>query len=139
MFKKIMTPVDLSHADRLGRALDVTADMAKTHGAEVVYVGIAAAAPSAVAHTPEEYAEKLGAFAAAQSAKHGHTASAHAITSHDPSVDLNRTLEATVRDLGVDLVVMATHLPNVTDYIWSGHGAHVAAHSEASVFLVRDS
>lgn len=138
MFKKIMTPVDLAHADGLGRALDVTAEMAKTHGAEVVYVGVAPTAPSSVAHTPEEYAAKLDDFAAAQSAKHGHTARAHAIMSHDPSVDLNRTLDATVDEVGADLVVMATHLPNVADYIWSGHGAHVAAHSKASVFLVRD-
>jgi nucleotide-binding universal stress UspA family protein len=40
--------------------------------------------------------------------------------------------------VGADLVVMATHLPGVSDYIWAGHGAHVAAHSKASVFLVRD-
>ena len=138
MFKKIMTPVDLTHADRLGRALDVTAEMAKTHGAEVVYVGVAASAPNALAHTPEEFAAKLDDFAAAQAAKYGHKASAHAILSHDPSVDLNRTLEAKVGELGADLVVMATHLPNVADYIWSGHGAHVAAHSKASVFLVRN-
>ena len=137
MFKKIMTPVDLTHADALGQALAVTADLARIHGAEVCYVGVAATAPSAIAHTPEEYAEKLAAFAAAQAAQHGHSASAHAIMSHDPSVDLNRTLEATAREMGADLIVMATHVPNVTDYIWSGHGAHVAAHSDASVFLVR--
>ena len=38
----------------------------------------------------------------------------------------------------VDLVVMATHLPNVADYVWASHGGHLATHSKASVFLVRD-
>lgn len=137
MFKKIMTPVDLTHADKLGRALAVTADLARTHGADVCYVGVTAPTPSTIAHTPAEYEAKLKAFADAQAAEHGHVATAHAIVSHDPTIDLDQTLESAVKELGADLVVMATHVPNVTDYIWSGNGAHVAAHSDASVFLVR--
>ena len=39
--------------------------------------------------------------------------------------------------LGADLVVMATHVPNLTDYIWASHGGHLASHAKASVFLVR--
>jgi len=42
-----------------------------------------------------------------------------------------------VEEAGADLVVMASHVPNVTDYIWPSHGGWVAEHSDASVFVVR--
>lgn len=136
MFQKIVVPVDLTHADRLGRALTVAADLAKTHGAEIVYLGVTGTQPSAVATSPEDYATKLDAFAAAQA--EGVTTLAKAITSHDPSIDTDKLLIDAVKSLGADLVVMQTHLPNVGDYLWAGHGASVAAHTGASIFLVRD-
>ncbi|TNJ41790.1 universal stress protein [Phaeobacter sp. B1627] len=138
MFQKIVVPVDLAHEAALGRTLQVAADLARTHKAALCFVGVASSTPGVVARTPEEYDAKLKVFAASQAAQHGVPASGHAIISHDPAVDLNKALEKAIRDLGADLVVMATHMPNVSDYIWAGHGAHVAAHSPASVLLVRD-
>lgn len=138
MFRKIAVPIDLAHLETLHKALAVAIDMAKRHDALICYVGVATSAPGSVAHTPEEFARKLQDFAAAQAAEHGVLASSEALISHDPAVDLERTLENGIARLGADLVVMATHQPGMADYIWSGHGAHVAAHSKASVLLVRD-
>ncbi|MGD8310649.1 MAG: hypothetical protein PVG98_14530 [Chromatiales bacterium] len=42
-----------------------------------------------------------------------------------------------VDDIGADLVVMASHIPDVVDYIWPSNGGKVAGHSDASVFVVR--
>ena len=47
------------------------------------------------------------------------------------------TWREAAEELGADLVVMATHVPNLTDYIWASHGGHLASHAKASVFLVR--
>lgn len=138
MFRKIAVPIDLAHLETLGKALQVAIDMAKQHDATLCYIGVATAAPSSVAHNPEEFARKLQAFAAAQAAEHGVMASSEAVIAHDPATDLEKTLEAGIARLGADLVVMATHPPGRADYIWAGHGAHVAAHSAASVLLVRD-
>ncbi|WP_424927530.1 universal stress protein [Amaricoccus tamworthensis] len=138
MFKKIVVPVDLTHADRLSKALGVAADMASQHGAEVCYVGVTTSTPGGIARTPEEYTQKLTAFAGEQGESRGITTSSHTIISHDPSTQMNRELEAAVEKLGADLVIMASHVPNVSDYVWSGHGAHIAAHSPVSVMLVRD-
>lgn len=137
MFKRIMVPVDLTHADRLEKALGCAADMAKQYGAEVVYVGVAGSAPSAIAHNPEEYAHKLSAFAGEQASQRGITAGAHAITSHDPAADLDPKLIEAIEEIGADLVVMASHIPNVTDYIWASNGGTVASHAKVSVLLVR--
>ncbi|NIZ13104.1 universal stress protein [Phaeobacter sp. HF9A] len=137
MFSNIVVPVDLAHEAALQKALQVAADLAKIHNAAICYVGVTSASPGVVAHTPEEYKQKLENFAQSQAAQHGVQASSHTILSHDPAIDLNKALEKAISDLGADLVVMASHVPNMSDYIWTGHGAHVAAHSKASVLLVR--
>ncbi|WP_417808843.1 universal stress protein [Thioclava sp.] len=137
MFNEIMVPVDLRHVAKLTKALTIAADIARKYGAQITYVGVTGNEPSAVAHTPEEYSEKLAQFAASEAAMHGLTARGHTIVAHDPAVDLNHKLADAVQELHADLVIMATHLPNVADYVWASHGGHLATHSKASVFLVR--
>ncbi|WP_194095158.1 universal stress protein [Marivivens aquimaris] len=138
MFQKIVVPVDLAHTGSLTKTLGVAAELAQKYQSTVCFVSVTSTTPSSIAHSPEEFGQKLDAFAAEQAAAHGITATAHTVVDHDPSVQMDKKLEKAVEELGADLVVMATHIPNVTDYIWSGHGAHLAAHSAASVLLVRD-
>jgi nucleotide-binding universal stress UspA family protein len=138
MFKKIMIPVDLSHADKLDRALDCAGRLAGQFGADAVYVGVSAATPSSVARSPEDFAQKLDAFAAEQGKAHGITASGHAVISHDPATDLDAALLKAVEDIGADLVVMASHVPNITDHIWPSNGGTIASQARASVLVVRD-
>ncbi|WP_372893189.1 universal stress protein [Rhodosalinus sp.] len=137
MFKKIMTPVDLVHADTLQKTLQCAADLSGHYQAPVVYVAVTAPQPTKIAHTPQEFAQKLEAFAKEQGDKHGITTESHAITSHDPTIDLDDRLLKAVGETGSDLVVMATHPPNFTDYIWPSNGGYLAEHSKASVLLVR--
>lgn len=137
MYKKIMVPIDLEHADKLGKALDTAADLAEKYGATLCYFGVTASTPGATAHTPQEYAAKLDAFAKEQGSKRGVAAESKAMVSHDPSIDLDDTLVKAMKETGADLVVMATHVPDISDYLWSSNGGHLASHSDASVFLVR--
>jgi nucleotide-binding universal stress UspA family protein len=137
VFTKIMTPVDLAHAETLEKTLQCAADLATHYEAPVVYVAVTTPQPSKIAHTPQEFAKKLEAFAKEQADKHGIETSSHALTSHDPSIDLDPTLLKAVDEIGADLVVMATHPPNFSDYIWPSNGGYVAEHAKASVFLVR--
>lgn len=132
-----MIPVDLAHVERLAKALDTAGDLARLWKAELVYVGVSAATPGSVAHTPEEFADKLEAFAKEHGAKFGVTGTSHAITSADPSTDLDPTLLKAVEETGADLVVMGSHVPNLTDYIWPSNGGTIASHAKASVFVVR--
>ncbi len=138
MFNRIMAPVDLAHTETLGKALMVTADMARQYGAGVVYVGVTAATPGKVAHNPAEFAEKLDAFAKSQALTLGIAAEAHAVVSHDPTTDVDDALLKAVGETGADLVVMASHVPGLTEYIWPSNGGKIASHSSASVFVVRD-
>lgn len=138
MFKKIMVPVDLAHVGSLDRALACAAGLAAQHGAEIVYVGVTAPTPGAIAHSPSEFAAKLAEFAAGQASQHGVTTTSHMVQSHDPAVDMDKSLLKAVADTGADLVVMHSHKPGLSDYIFEGHGPYLAQHAKASVLLVRD-
>lgn len=137
VFSRIMAPVDLAHVEKLGRALECAADLAKHYGLPVTYVGITAAAPSKVAHNPEEFARRLAAFAGSQAEKYGIEAVSHAVVAHDPATEIDHTLMKAINDTGADLVVMASHVPNVIDHIWPSHGGKLAEHAKCSVMVVR--
>jgi len=136
LFRHIMVPVDLSHPDKLDTALAAAGDLAKHYGARVTYVGVTSSQPSSVAHTPKEYAGHLAKFAAAQAEVQGVAeVASHAVTAHDPAVELDQKLEEAVHELGADLVVMGSHIPKTFDL--GSHGGRVASHTDVSVFLVR--
>lgn len=137
MYSDIMVPVNLAHLDELERALKVAGDLAGHYQATVHYVGVTAALPSEVAHNPTEYAARLQQFADGQATRHRITAQAHALTSHDPTADLDLVLEHAEDSIRADLVVMASHLPGFGDRIFGSHGGHMVKHSKISVFIVR--
>ncbi len=137
MFKKIMVPVDLAHLDVIEPSLKIVADQAKHYDAEVCYVGITATTPGSVARTPEEFTQKLEAFAQERAKVHGQPVSTHTIVSPDPIADLDDDLIEAIDEVGADLVVMPTHPPKHVDAIIPSHGGKVATHTKASVFLVR--
>ncbi len=137
MFKKILVPVDLAHFDVIEPSLQVVADQAKYYGAEVCYVAVTANTPGSVARTPEEYQQKLDAFAQERAKAHGQPVSTHLITCPDPIADLDNVLIDAIDELGADLVIMPTHPPKHLDVVIPSHGGKVASHTRASVFLVR--
>lgn len=132
-----MVPVDLGHIATLEKALSVAAMLARHDDASVTFVAVSSSAPSKVGHTPEEFAARLHAFAEAQASAHGITATAQAITSHDPAVDLDATLLDAARTLDADCIVVASHIPNLADHLWPSHGGSLARHAHGSVFVVR--
>lgn len=136
MYSHIMVPVDLRHVDKLGHALSVASELGKLWDATVTYVGVTASSPSEFGHTPEEYAARLKDFAASQGESQGIKAASHAIVSHDPTTDLDPTLLKAVEETGADLV-MASHIPNITDRFWPSNGGTVATRAKASVMIVR--
>lgn len=137
MFAKIMCPVDLAHIGDLKRALEVAGRTAKEYGAEIVYCGVAPVAPGAVSHSPKEYAEKLEKLAGGEGETYGVPTSSVTKSAVDPNTKLNELLHEVAEEIHPDLIVMATHSPNLTDHFWASHGSHLARAAKASVFLVR--
>ncbi|WP_420346490.1 universal stress protein [Pelagibius sp.] len=137
MYKKIMVPVDLGHTEKLDKALATAADLSKVYEAPVQMVAVTTTAPSAVAHNPEEFARKLADYAAAESARHGVAFAADALTSPDPAVDLDETLGREAHAIGADLIVMASHVPGLTEHVFASRAGYLASHTDISVFVVR--
>ena len=137
MFKRIMAPVDLAHIEKLGRALDCAADLAKHFGVPITYVGVTSTAPSQLGHNPEEFNQKLQAFTQGQIEKHGVEATAHMAIAHDPPTEVDDALMRAIGETGADLVVMASHVPDAIDYLWPSNGGKLAEHAKCSVMVVR--
>ena len=137
MYSRILVPVDLKHTERLGKALRVAAELARSLGAELHVVGVTMPSPSAVAGNLGEYKEKLSAFAAQQSSDLGVSIEPHVEISHDISVDLDAVLERAADKIGADLIVMASHVPGFAEHIFASNAGYLASHASISVFVVR--
>ena len=137
MYKMIIVPIDLEHADQLAKALSVSAGLAKHYGARLCAVGVTGSAPSSVAHNPAEFAQKFEEFAKQQSAQHGITFETKALTSPDPAVDLDDVLRKVISETNADLVVMASHVPGFKEHFIGSNAGYLASHSDISVFVVR--
>lgn len=138
MFSRIMVPVDLAHLDRLERALTSAAELSRLWRCPVVYVGVTTQQPSEIAHTPEEFDQRLQGWAAEEASRRGvHAASARSYASHDPAVDLDDTLIRAIEEIGADLVVIGSHRPGLTEHVFASNAGYLAAHAPVSVMVVR--
>ena len=137
MYRTIMVPVDLAHSNKLEKALKTAADISKLYGGSMHLVGVTAATPSAVAHNPQEFAQRLEAFSADQSTKLGLPIASKTVASVDPAVDLDESLDHAAEELGADLIVMASHVPGFWAHILSSNAGYLASHSKVSVLVVR--
>lgn len=137
MYQHICVPVDLAHADTLTKALTTAADLSRLYKAKVTLMSVSAPAPSAVAHDPKEFEERLSAFASEQGTSSGAEFHSLALYTGDPAVDFEKTLNKAIHENDVDLVVMASHVPALRDYVFRSHSSYLAKHTDISVFLVR--
>jgi nucleotide-binding universal stress UspA family protein len=139
MYRKILVPVDLTHKEKLSKALDTAVDIAKHYNATLCYVAVTNTTPSSVAHNPEELAEKLDAFAQEQGKSHGIETDSKVLLTVDTAVELDDRLLDAIKDTGADLVVMASHPPGIGDrlHILHSNGANIVKHSDVSVFIIR--
>lgn len=139
MYKKIMVPVDLEHIEKIEKALDGAAELAKSYDLPVCYVAVMGRVPNRVAPSPEKFEAELNMFAREQGDKHGITTECKAVPSVDVPVELDDKLLEAIDDVGADLVVMASHIPGVADklHLISSNAAYMVKHSEVSIFVVR--
>ncbi len=137
MFSKIMVPVDLEHAVAVEKSIKVAADLAKLNEADIFLVGVTATPPGTVAHNPAEYQQKLEEFAADHSSRYKCVMTPRVVLCNDPAAELDRALEDYGKDINVDLVVMASHVPGFMDHLFHSRAGHLATHTDISVFIVR--
>ena len=138
MVSRILVPVDLEHADKLDKALDLAGRTAKAHDADVVYLDVVDAVPTTSKTTEgARLAEQLKAFAEAQGARHGIRARDHVALRGDLHLNVGPDIIKAASDAECDLIVMASHVPGLKEHILSSNAGYVASHAPMSVYVVR--
>lgn len=138
MYSRILVPVDLEHADKLGKALDLAAKTAKEHDATVFYVGVVDAVPNASTQTEGSKAKALlDDFAADQAHRYGIKVSDHVALRGDLHLNIGKDVIDSATKFDCDLIVMASHVPGLKEHIFASNAGYVASHAPMSVFVVR--
>lgn len=138
MFTHIMVPVDLAEKEDWAQAIGVACDLAQFYDAALTLVSVSGGLQGKVSHSGEEYGRRLALFADEIAAERGIEVGSRNYPVPDPSVEVDQKLIEAIGDLGIDLVVMATHQPGWIEYLINSHGGRMARHAPISVFVVRE-
>ena len=140
MFKNFLVAVDLEHDTHNGGLLRVTSDMANAQGAQVHLLHVIRAAPAVVSQfLPKSY-ESM----ASERIEKDLTTLAASIELDEGSAtvsvrfgDVYQEILAHAENIGADLIIVASHKPNVGDYLLGTTAARVVRQASCSVFVVR--
>lgn len=138
MISRILVPVDLSNVDKLTKALDLAASIAKENDATVVYVSVVDSMPTMSTRTEAERAKPLlDSFADDQAKAHGILTADQITLRGDLHLNVGSEIINSAKEAGCDLIVMASHVPGIKDHIFSSNAGYVASHAPISVYVVR--
>ncbi len=137
MVQSILVPIELAHTQALETAVLTAGNLAKANDASITLIGVTGSAPNDAARNPNEFEEKLSAYAKQVSLRIGHPVATRTLVDNDVSADLGQVLVSTAEEMGVDLIVMASHVPGFIEHIFSSNAGYVASHAKCSVYVVR--
>ena len=138
MYKNILVPIDLSHKETAGPMIEAAKALADAD-AKLTLLYVMPEMPGIVAvHLPPGSADEARAHAEAELrdiAKHSEGADdVDAITSIGPP---HHVILRTAADDKVDLIVIASHQPEFSDYLLGSVAAKVVRHAPCSVHVIR--
>ena len=142
MFKKILIPIDVDQESSWARAVPVAEQLASDYGAELHAIVVVPAMGMSVVGSffPPDFEEKALATAADKlSEVIGKAAkTAAAVKTHVAHGTIYEEVLSAADKLQCDLIVMASHRPELKDYLLGPNAARVMRHAKQSVFIVRD-
>ncbi len=139
MFKKILVPIDVAHIEKSHAMIDKTKDLADQDGGELVLLTVIPEIPTYVAaQIPSGLHETVVSNAETELAKlvttHGLPASTGIKVEHGhPS----RVIVSTANEQDADLIVIASHLPGLSDYLLGSTASAVVRHARCPVLVLR--
>ncbi len=142
MYKDILLPVDLNEASSWAKALPTAVEYCKAFGSTLHVMcvvpdfGLAAVSQYFPEGTEEkllhDMATHLQAFIDEHVPKEVRTQD---IVAHG---SVPKQIIATADEIDADLIVMASHRPELKDYLLGPNSAYVVRHTARSVLVVRD-
>jgi nucleotide-binding universal stress UspA family protein len=140
MFKKILVPIDVSQSDSGEASLKVAAGLAGKTGAKLMLLNVIGDIPNLVANQlPSNYTETMEKSSAEAldevASRNGLASGSYEVqTSHGQIY--HEIIEAAEKG-GADLIVIASHQPDVSDYLLGSTAGKVVRHAHCSVLVVR--
>jgi len=141
MYQKILLPLDLHEESSWKKALPTAVEYCTAFGAELHVLTVFPDLPVGMyrLHLPEDTEHRLAEAAvdglAAFVAEH--IPDGVKVFRHVRTGGIYRSILAAAEELGVDLIVMASHRPEMGDYLIGPNAARVVRHSNISVLVVR--
>ena len=143
MYTSILVPVDLGDEALASRTLDTAIDLAKRFGAEVHAMTVVPAFGFSIvgAGFPKDYEKSAmeGAQASLKAFLSARDAGGVPIKGHVAHGTIYDEIMKAADKLKCDLIVMASHRPELKDYLLGPNAARVVRHARQSVFVVRES
>ena len=140
MSKNILVAVDLEHDTHIDGLLRVASDITNAQGARLHVLHVIGAAPAVVSQfLPESY-EKM----ASEKIEKDLTAMATKVDLADGAASVSvqfgvvyQEILAYADKIDANLIIVASHKPNVSDYLLGTTAARVVRHAACSVFVAR--
>lgn len=140
MFKNILVPVDVTHTESCELVLKSAARLADASGARLTLLNVVADIPNLVAvQLPSDFMQKAVESARSQleqiAGKCGLAKGSYDLAVRDGSPYHEILAEA--EKIGCDLIIVASHRPELADYLIGSVAARVVRHASCSVLVVR--
>jgi len=138
-FRKILIPVDLGEESSWREALPTAVDQAQHAGGELHVVTIVPEEPPQLAWLPEDYSPKMISYAESQLAEliEREVPEQMKAEAHVRQGTIYSEIVKLAHDLGVDLVIMVSHRPELKDFLLGPNAARVVRHAECPVLVIR--
>ena len=134
MYETILVPIDVSHPEQASKALGIAQQIGSGQS-RIVALHVAADIPTFIAgQLPEGLLEKNLAYARKELASQADQAGAESEirSGHPPTVILEYA-----KEIGADLIIVASHRPGLQDYFLGSTAARVVRHAQCPVLVDR--
>ncbi|MEO1119906.1 MAG: universal stress protein [Pseudomonadota bacterium] len=134
MFKNILIPIEPKHFAESEKAMKVAGDLAKHYGGAITLMTLTPFIRTITRHVPQDAViADFKAFVEKQSQALGLDLKA-AFRVGDA---VSERIVETAKETRADLIVMSSHDPVLSDYLFGSNASSVVLHTEASVLVVR--
>lgn len=140
MYQAILLPLDLNDANSYGKALPSAMEICRHFSADLHLLTVVPPMPPWVeGFFPEGFEDKRldAARTALDELRKAQISPDIAVTSHVLEGKIYDVIIKAAAELRIDLIVMASHHPELRDYLLGPNAARVVRHSHCSVMVVR--
>jgi len=140
MYKKILLPIDLQEQSSWQKALPAALEYCQAFSAELHLLSVFPDLPPGMQmYLPEDTESRLAHEAAAglDAFVAEHLPEGVTVFKHLDTGSIYHCILETAERIGSDLIVMASHRPEMSDYLVGPNASRVVRHANISVLVVR--